>query len=527
MCAGARRNFLSNECRLSVAQKRSLCVNTTPYWLDTAKIKTFPALSADVTVDVLVVGGGITGLTTAYLLKEAGITVAVAERTQLAMIDTGHTTAHLTHVTDLRLSEMVKNFGKDHAQAAWDAGAAAIDQIEELVRKEKIECEFTRVPGYLHSPVDGGKKDERESFREDATLANELGFDATYLDSVPKMQRPGARFANQAKFHPRKYLAAIAAAIPGKGSHLFEETAISKFDNEKHRAKANAHWINYSRVVLATHNPLVGEAGMASATLFQTKLALYTSYAIGAKLPSGGVPIASFWDTNDPYNYLRIDRHDDFDYAIFGGEDHKTGLVANTETCYRRLEDALKALLPKAEIDHRWSGQVIETTDGLPFIGENAEGQFIGTGFSGNGMTFGTVTAMMARDWATGAKNPWTELFDVDRKKIKGGAWDYLRENKDYPYYLIKSRFSEPEGESVRALKPGEGKILKLKGEKIAAYRDTEGKVTKHSAVCTHLGCIVRWNQAEATWDCPCHGSRFDPAGKVISGPAEAPLASV
>jgi Rieske Fe-S protein len=170
---------------------------------------------------------------------------------------------------------------------------------------------------------------------------------------------------------------------------------------------------------------------------------------------------------------------------------------------------------------------VIETNDGLPFIGENAEGQFIGTGFSGNGMTYGTVTAMMARDWATGAKNPWSELFDVDRKKIKGGAWDYLRENKDYPYYLIKSRFAEAEADSVRALKPGEGKILKLKGEKVAAYRDADGKVIKHSAVCTHLGCIVRWNQAEATWDCPCHGSRFDPAGKVISGPAEAPLASV
>jgi glycine/D-amino acid oxidase-like deaminating enzyme len=363
---------------------RSLCVNTTPYWFDTAKIRTFPALAEDITVDVLVVGGGITGLTTAYLLKEAGLTVAVAERGQLAMVDTGHTTAHLTHVTDLRFYQMVKNFGKDHAQAAWDAGAAAIDQIEELVRKESIECEFTRVPGYLHAPVSGGTKDERESFREDAALANELGFDAAYLDCVPKMQMPGVRFANQAKFHPRKYLSSLAATIPGKGSRVFEETAVEKFEADKHRARANGHWINYSRVVLATHNPLLGEAGMASATLFQTKLALYTSYAIGARLPRGGVPIASFWDTNDPYDYLRVDRHADFDYAIFGGEDHKTGQVANTETCFRRLEDSLKELLPNAEIDHRWSGQVIETNDGLPFIGENAEGQFLCTGFSGN-----------------------------------------------------------------------------------------------------------------------------------------------
>jgi len=502
-------------------------VNTTPYWSDTAKIRTFPAIAEDITVDALVVGGGITGLTTAYLLKEAGLTVALAERYRLATIDTGHTTAHLTYVTDMRLHELVKNFGKDHALAVWDAGAAAIDQIEELVGQNEIECEFTRVPGYLHSPVDGGTKDERGIFREDADLANEFGFDATYLESVPKMQTPGVRFANQAKFHPRKYLAALASVIAGDGCHIFEESAISKFDEKEHRAKANGHSINYERVILATHNPLVGEDSIISATLLQTKLALYTSYVIGTKMQRGGVPIATFWDTNDPYNYLRVDRQAEFDYVIFGGEDHKTGQVANTETCFRRLEDSLKKLLPNAEIDHRWSGQVIETNDGIPFIGEIAERQFISTGFSGSGMTFGTVSAMMARDWATGSKNPWSELFDVDRKKIKGGALDYLRENKDYPYYLIKSRWSEPEGESVRALKPGEGKVLKLKGEKVAAYRDASGKVTKHSAVCTHMGCIVRWNQAEETWDCPCHGSRFDPRGKVISGPAEAPLASV
>ena len=502
-------------------------MNTTPYWIDTGKIRKFAPLSEDLAVDALIVGGGITGLTTAYLLKEAGLKVALLERAQLAMIDTGHTTAHLTHVTDLRLSKMAKNFGKDHAQAAWDAGAAAIDQIEAIVEAESIECEFTRVPGYLHAPVSGEARDERESFREDAKLANELGFDAAFMDVVPFVRTAGVRFANQAKFHPRKYLAVLAERVDGNGNHVFEESAISKFDHEKHRARANGHWISYQRVVIATHNPLLGEAGLASATLFQTKLSLYTSYVIGAKLPRGGVPIASFWDTNDPYNYLRVDRHSDFDYAIFGGQDHKTGQAENTEACFQRLEDSFRKILPTAQIDHRWSGQVIETNDGLPFIGENAEGQFIATGFSGNGMTFGTVSAMMARDWAKGARNPWFELFDVDRKKIKGGAWDYLRENKDYPYYLIKTRLAQPEADSVRGLRPGEGKIVKSKDGKAAAYRDKDGNVTKRSAVCTHMGCIVRWNQAESTWDCPCHGSRFEPDGKVIAGPAEAPLPSI
>ncbi len=500
-------------------------MNTTPCWFDTAAIQSFPPCGEDLTVDVLIVGAGITGATAAYLLKKAGLNVALAEREKIATVDTGHTTAHLTHVTDTRLSELEKNFGRDHAQAAWDAGAAAIDQIEELVRNENIDCEFSRVPGFLHAPLNGGTRDERPAFREDARLAAELGFEAAYLDEIPHFKAPGVRFANQAKFHPRKYVAALIRALAEAGGHIFEKSAVSEFDREKARAKVNGHWLQYEKVVVATHNPLSGEAGFVSSTLLQTKLALYTTYVLGAQIPRGAAPIASFWDTNDPYQYLRIDRHEAFDYAIFGGEDHKTGQIPDTETPFRRLEDALRVALPEATVDHRWSGQVIETNDGLPFIGEEAGHQFIGTGYSGNGMTFGTITAMMARDWVIGSKNPWTDLFHVDRKKIRGGAWDYLRENKDYPYYLIKSRLSAAEGDSTRMVENNEGKILKIGGEKIAAYRDGEGNLTKCSAICPHMGCVVRWNQAESTWDCPCHGSRFKPTGEVLSGPAQSPLA--
>ncbi len=500
-------------------------MDTTPYWLSSATVPPFPALDKAVTVDVLVVGGGITGVTTAYLLRQAGLSVGLAERDRIGRIDTGHTTAHLTAVTDTRLHELVQDFGRDHARALWDAGAAAIDQIEENVERENIDCEFTRVPGYLHAPVEGDKEESRAKFQEDARLANEFGFDASYLDSVPHMQRPGVRFSDQAKFHPIKYLPALADRIPGEGSYLWEESEASEFDSKKRRAKINGHWVSYGTLVLATHNPLTGESGLVSSMLFQTKLALYTTYAIGATISRGSVPAASFWDTNDPYLYLRVDRRKDEDYAILGGEDHKTGQVTDTEKCYERLQDSLTKIAPGARIDHRWSGQVIETNDGLPFIGESEPGQFISTGFSGNGMTFGTLSAMMARDWITQKKNPWTDLFDPSRKKVKGGAWDYLKENKDYPYYLLKTYLAKPEGESLASVGKNEGKILKLNGKKMAVYRDAEGTVCKRSAVCPHMGCIVRWNPAEATWDCPCHGSRFKTDGSVISGPAETPLA--
>ena len=501
-------------------------MDTTPYWIDSAPIRSFPPLRADLKVDVLVVGAGITGITAAYLLKRAGVGVALIERERLASIDTGHTTAHLTYVTDLSLTDLAKHVGRDHAQAAWDAGACAVDQIERIVREENIDCDFTRVPGFMHASVFGeASENDRETLKREAELATDLGFDATFMDAIPHFAVPGVRFSNQAEFHPRKYLGHLVEKIAAAGVDVFEKSAAEEFDTDKRRAKVNGHWISFDRVIVATHNPLLGLAGVASATLFQTKLALYSSYVLGARIPAGALPVALFWDTADPYNYLRIFRGANSDYAIFGGEDYKTGQRMETEERYARLVTKLKKIAPEAQIDHQWSGQVIETNDGLPYIGENANHQFIATGYSGNGMTFGTVAALMARDWATGVKNPWSDLFDVDRKLINRGAWDYLRENKDYPYYMIRDRLARAEADSVRGLKSGDGIIVKSGGKKVAAYRDKKGEVHKLSAICTHMGCIVHWNSAEETWDCPCHGSRFKPNGEVIAGPAEAPLA--
>jgi Rieske Fe-S protein len=269
---------------------------------------------------------------------------------------------------------------------------------------------------------------------------------------------------------------------------------------------------------------VTGTTGTLPALLLQTKLYLYTSYALGARIPRDTIPAASFWDTASPYHYLRVERRRGHDFAIYGGEDHKTGQRDDTRAAFARLARQFRRLVPGADITHQWSGQVIETNDGLPFIGQTAENQFAATGFAGNGMTFGTLSAMMAVDAMLGRKNPWQRLFAPDRRKLRGGTWDYLRENKDYPFYLVRDWLAGGEGRSLRALRRGEGKILQLQGRKVAAYRDDAGKVTLRSPVCTHLQCIVAWNSAERTWDCPCHGSRFQPTGEVISGPAEEPL---
>ena len=305
---------------------------------------------------------------------------------------------------------------------------------------------------------------------------------------------------------------------------MFERSACDEVLSDVPGVKSGQFVIHAKDVVLATHNPLMGKAGLLSATLLQTKLYLYTSYVVGGRMPAGSMPEALFRDTSDPYRYLRVDRVGDHDYVIYGGEDHKTGQASDPRACFERLESAAATLFPRLDMTHGWSGQVIQTNDGLPYVGETAEAQFAATGFAGNGTTFGTLAAMMARDASLGVNNPWRELFDVGRTKVKGGAWDYAKENVDYPYYVLKGWLSRPEGRSLRDLRSGDGTVLELDGRRVAASRDRQGRVSLVSAVCTPMGCIVGWNAAEETWDCPCHGSRFRADGRVMAGPAESPL---
>ncbi len=350
----------------------------------------------------------------------------------------------------------------------------------------------------------------------------------SFVESDPALHRAGLRLTNQAKFHVRKYLAALVRQIPGDGSWVFEHSEASHFDPETRQITVNGHTVRCEQAAIMTHALHRGFEGTLSTSLLQTKLSAYNTYAMGARMPKGLVPEALYWDTSDPYYYLRIEQFEDHDYAIFGGEDHKTGTEPHTDKCFRKLEDALLRVLPEAKPDRHWSGQVIETSDGLPYIGRESERQFIATGFGGNGMTWGTLAAMMARDAMTGMKNPWADLLAPSRKAASASSvWDYLSENKDYPYYLVKRHLFGADAASTVEVRAGEGKIVRSGARKIAAYRAEDGTLSTCSAVCPHLGCIVAWNEAEKMWDCPCHGSRFAPTGEVITGPSETSLEKV
>lgn len=389
-------------------------LKTLPYWIDSGPLPHFGPLDTDEWADVVVVGGGITGLTAAYLLLSAGRSVAMLERQRIAESDTGRTSGHLSMVTDLPITDLVKQFGRDQAQAAWEAGLTSIDHIARIVREERIVCDFRRVPGYLHAAA-GHDAADSAWLREEARLAADLGFDATFVEHAPLVGTAAVRFDRQARIHPRRYLAGLAAAIVKKGGRIYEHSDANDFSDDPRTVSANGHQIFCEDLVIATHSPLVGNQGLMSATEFHTKLALYTTYVIAGRVEKNTLPDVLLWDTADPYHYYCLERQADCDFVVYGGEDHKTGQEPAMARRLARLEAGLRRLAPDVDITHRWSGQIIETHDGLPYIGRQVAHQFTGTGYGGNGLTFGTLAGIMVGDAILDRRSPWTDVFEVDR----------------------------------------------------------------------------------------------------------------
>ena len=492
-----------------------------------AEAPSFKPSSLPDSVDVAIIGGGMTGLTAALLLKRTGRTVAVFERERLGAGDTGNTSAHVTYVTDQLLTMLAKEVGKSAAELVWHAHASAIDQIEANAA-EGIQCGFRRVPGFICAPFfDPVERDTVDMLKEEAAAAVDGGFAARFLEKGPLTGKPAISFADQAVFHPLDYIFGLASKVDGDGSVVCEMCEVGEVIDDPLAIIVNGKTIACKDLVIATHEPMVGIRNLAAATLFQTKLYAYSTYVLGARVDDSYEP-GLYIDTANPYFYFRVHEDSLGRYGIFGGVDHKTGQESDTEGNFAKLTEYFLRLVPNARIERRWSGQVIESPDGLPYIGEVTPHQYIGTAYAGNGMTFGTLAGMLIRDAIIGVKNPVLEILDPRRKASSFGAVKrVIAENVDYPKYLISDYLGRGDGSGVENVPRGEGKVIKLDGQRVAVHRRDDGSVVKVSAVCTHMGCLVRWNNAERTWDCPCHGSRFTPDGLVLGGPAEAPLEKV
>jgi glycine/D-amino acid oxidase-like deaminating enzyme/nitrite reductase/ring-hydroxylating ferredoxin subunit len=474
--------------------------------------------SRELMVDVAIVGGGVTGLTAAWLLKKAGRRVAVLEARELLSGTTGGTTAHLTQVVDTRYHELAARFGKEGARLVAESNGAAITLIERLVAELGADCGFERVPGYLYAET----AEQLEALERELAAAVASGLSAVRdpKPPVPFKVKGAMRVDRQAQVDPRGYLLPLAQRVMSGGSFVFQHTRVrAVHDGATCTLETESgQLVHAATVILATHSPI-------NQVLLQTKVAHSQSYVVSG--PCGPRPSALLWDLADPYHYTRTQRTREGLQLIIGGEDHPTGQAFDTETALERLTDYARrwGLVP----DRCWSAQVVEPVDGLPFIGRNcgSKNVYVATGYSGNGMTFGTIAAMVLTDLLLEQANPWAELYQATRIKPLASMPTFLEENVHFPIELLKTAFESAEAKSIDDVAPDEGKVVSVRGKRVAVYRDPEGAVHAVSSICTHLGCRVRFNAAQRSWDCPCHGSRFGVEGQVLDGPATKPLAPV
>jgi glycine/D-amino acid oxidase-like deaminating enzyme/nitrite reductase/ring-hydroxylating ferredoxin subunit len=493
---------------------------TTSLWM-TPEIQDFTSLEADERADVCVIGAGISGLTTAYFLSREGKSVVVVEGGSIGDGVTSRTTAHLSNALDDRYFELEKVHGEQVTRRAAESHTAAIETIESIIQEEGIECDFRRVDGFLFLPP---KKSTRTLKKELAAahLAGLTGVEL--LDRAPLSSfdtGPCLRFPGQGQFHPMKYLAGLAEAIRRNGGRVFTHIRVVRLDSDAHvRIELeNGRVVTANAAVVATNTPFTDMVSI------HTKQFAYRTYAIAAVVPAGSVHRGLYWDTLDPYHYVRLQGDD---LLIVGGEDHKTGQEEDPKKRFRRLERWASDRFPIEEVKFRWSGQIMETIDGLAFIGEDPSGLknvYIVTGDSGMGMTHGTIAGMLLPDLISGRTNAWADIYDPSRKPIRA-AFEYVKENVNVAAQYTEW-FKGGDVQSVNEIPPGQGAVINDGVSKIAVYRDPDHSIHAVSAVCTHLGCVVNWNSVEKSWDCPCHGSRFDESGRMINGPASKDLEPV
>ena len=495
----------------------------------TAEIPARPALTKDAQANVCVVGAGMAGMTTAYLLAREGKSLIVLDDGPIGGGMTGRTTAHFVTALDDRYFELERLHGEEGSRLAAQSHAAAIDRVEHIVAREKIDCDFERLDGYLFVPPGESK----EILDRELEAAHRAGLsDLELVDRAPIDAYDTGRalhFPRQGQLHPLRYLAGLAEAIERDGGKIYCETHASKIEGgEQARIKtSNGQVVTADAVVVATNTPV------NDLIAIHTKQAGYMTYVLGARVPRGSVTRALFWDTPDPYHYIRIQTIQEgsraHDLLICGGEDHKVGQKDDANRRFAILEKWTRERFPMMkEIDFRWSGEVMEPVDGLAFIGRNpmdSDNVYIATGDSGNGMTHGTIAGILLTDLIMGRKNDWAGLYDPSRVTL-GALKEFAKENIN-----VAGQYADlvtpGEIDSVKQIEKGSGAIIREGLSKIAVYRDEAGKLHELSAVCRHLGCIVDWNSFEKTWDCPCHGSRYDALGHVIMGPANSDLPSI
>ncbi len=485
------------------------------FWFENTSETNFNILKEGLTVDVAILGAGIVGITSALFLKEAGLRVALIEAEKVVYDVTANTTAKVTSAHNVIYSNLESHFGKDGSRTYAQANQMAIDKIESMIKERNIDCDFKRLPCYIYSE----NPDERDMLKKETKAAENAGLPVSYTESSPlPFDIAGAiRYENQAEFHPRKYLLNLIESIPGDGSYIFEGTRVHdvKEGDIKEVITDNGS-IKAKNVIIATHFPIYDPSHLFA------KMYPSMSYALGfyANEP---FPDGMFVSTEPTITY-RSSPSDKGELIIVSGANHKVGHEEDTVEFYKKLEKHAHEHFNVKSIDYHWSTQDNITMDKVPYIGKaesKSKGIYVATGLMKWGMTNGTVAAMILSDLILGKDNEWASFFDPSRSKpVLESTKEFIGTNIGVAKELLSGRLSRPKSMKPSDLKNGEGRILNVNGKKVATYKDENGKLYTVSSVCVHLGCQVVWNNAEKTWDCPCHGSRYRYDGKVIHAPA-------
>jgi len=482
------------------------------------------ALQRDTEADTVVIGSGIAGLSTAYELSGQGQKVVVVDRGGIGSGMTARTTAHLTANNDDGFRTMIERRGEKLARDFYTSQAASITRIETIQEAEGIDCDFRRVDGLLFP---GPQTDQSEIDAEREASAK-AGMPVEVMTGFPLRgheKTRGLRYPNLATFHPTKYLKGLVRCIQSRGGKLFANTAVTGVEERDGVVVVTTEigkTIRAKHAVVATNSPINDRVALHS------KQAPYRTYAMALRLPRGDLPDALYWDTLEPYHYVRLQPGKDTDYLIVGGADHKSGEADDAGIRFEALEAWIRNLVPSlGAVTHRWSGQTMETLDYSSFTGRNPGNQnvYVHTGDSGQGITHGVVASLIIASAIMQGRDLWQELYGPDRKPASAIS-TFVSENltavKNFAEYIAPGEVG-----SFDELEPGHGAIVRHGLKKVAAYRDEAGRLHARSAVCTHLGCHLHWNSFEQCWDCPCHGSQFGIDGAVLNGPAIHPLDEV
>lgn len=465
--------------------------------------------------DAIIIGAGITGITTALRLQTNGKKCLLIDGHNIGFGTTGGTTAHINTFFDSTYPEIESDFGEEAAKLVAAAGKEAIELIKEYGDTFKIDCDLESKSGYLFSQ-DETQTEQLAEILKCATLAG-VAVSEAEENGLPIPFERSLKFPNQFQFHPLKYILGLAKEFIQAGGKILENTFITEVEHKDgiHTAVAEQSTYKALHLIYATHIP-------PGINHFSFRCAPYRSYVLGLRLKNKNeYPTVMAYDMQEPYHYFRTHKVDGEQLLILGGADHKTG-HEDPDKAYQELEDYANQYFNIKDVVYRWSSQYYVPVDGLPYIGRMSSSDdtiFVATGFNGNGMTWGTISGKLISDLILGNQNDYEDLFKPYRMKPIAGFTEFVKENADVAYHFITDRFKIEDIESLGELKREEGKVVEYNGQKIAVYKGSDGLITALHPTCTHAGCTVKFNEAEKSWDCPCHGGRFDLKGKVISGP--------